>query len=62
MEIRRDKYLLSPYSGLTPVKKYSCRAYIKKKQPKLFRSHLQRLIDNTKEGFMYSEWNDNGRL
>ena len=35
---------------------------IKKKQPELFRSRLQKLIDNTKEGRMYGEWNDNGRL
>ena len=35
---------------------------IKKKQPELFRSRLQKLLDNTKEGIMYGEWNDNGRL
>lgn len=35
---------------------------IKKKQPELFRSRLQKLIDNTKKGIMYGEWNDNGRL
>lgn len=34
----------------------------KKKQPELFRSRLQKLIDNTKKGIMYGEWNDNGRL
>lgn len=35
---------------------------IKKKQPQLFQNRLQRLIDNTKKGLMYGEWNDNGRL
>lgn len=35
---------------------------IKKKQPELFRSRLQKLLDNTKKGIMYGEWNDNGRL
>lgn len=35
---------------------------IKKKQTELFQSRLQKLIDNTKEGIMYGEWNDNGRL
>ena len=35
---------------------------IKKKQPKLFLAQLQKLIDNTRNGVMYGEWNDNGRL
>ena len=35
---------------------------IKKKQPELFNSRLQKLLDNTKKGVMYGEWNDNGRL
>ena len=35
---------------------------IKKKQPQLFQSRLQKLIKNTKKGIMYGEWNDNGRL
>lgn len=35
---------------------------IKKKQPELFKSRLQKLLDNTKIGKMYGEWNDNGRL
>lgn len=35
---------------------------IKKKQPELFQSRLQKLIDNTKKGIMYGDWNDNGRL
>ncbi len=35
---------------------------IKKKYPDLFQSRLQKLIDNTKKGIMYGEWNDNGRL
>lgn len=35
---------------------------IKKRQPELFQSRLQKLIDNTREGVMYGEWNDNGRL
>lgn len=35
---------------------------IKKKQPELFKSRLQKFLDNTKIGIMYGEWNDNGRL
>lgn len=35
---------------------------IKKKQPQLFQSRLDKLIENTKKGVMYGEWNDNGRL
>lgn len=35
---------------------------IKKKQLDLFKSRLQKLLDNTKAGVMYGEWNDNGRL
>lgn len=35
---------------------------IKKKQPQLFQARLDKLIENTKKGIMYGEWNDNGRL
>ena len=35
---------------------------IKKKQPELFASRLEKFILNTKEGIMFGEWNDNGRL
>lgn len=35
---------------------------IKKKEPALFQSRLQKFLDNTKVGVMYGEWNDNGRL
>lgn len=35
---------------------------IKVKQPELFQSRLQKLIENTKNGVMYGDWNDNGRL
>lgn len=35
---------------------------IKKRQPALFQSRLQKLVDNTRSGIMYGEWNDNGRL
>jgi len=35
---------------------------IKKKQPELFQSRLQKLVENSKKGIMYGEWNDNGRL
>lgn len=33
-----------------------------KKQPDLFQSRLQKLFENTKQGIVYGEWNDNGRL
>lgn len=35
---------------------------IKKKQPELFQRRLQKLLDNSKKGIMYGDWNDNGRL
>ncbi len=35
---------------------------IKKKQPALFSSRLEKLVENTKKGVMYGEWNDGGRL
>ena len=35
---------------------------IKKKNPQLFQKRLEKLIENTKKGSMYGEWNDNGRL
>lgn len=35
---------------------------IKKRQPELFASRLRKLIDNTRAGIMYGDWNDNGRL
>lgn len=35
---------------------------IKKNNPELFAARLHKLIDNTKQGIMYGEWNDNGRL
>lgn len=35
---------------------------IKKKDKELFHSRLKKLIENTKKGEMYGEWNDDGRL
>lgn len=35
---------------------------IKRKQPELFQSRLQKFLTCTKAGIMYGEWNDNGRL
>ena len=35
---------------------------IKKKQPELFRSRLEKLLQNSRKNRMYGEWNDNGRL
>lgn len=35
---------------------------IKKKQPEIFRSRLNKFIENTRKGILYGEWNDNGRL
>lgn len=34
----------------------------KKNKPELYKSRLQKLIENTKKDVMYGEWNDNGRL
>lgn len=35
---------------------------IKRKQPGLFASRLEKFIANTRAGIMFGEWNDNGRL
>lgn len=35
---------------------------IKRGTPTLFRSRLDKFIENTREGILYGEWNDNGRL
>ena len=35
---------------------------IKNKQPEIFRSRLNKFIENTRNGILYGEWNDNGRL
>lgn len=35
---------------------------IKKHQPELFKSRLGKFIENTRNGIIYGEWNDNGRL
>ncbi|MCM1290093.1 MAG: YdeI/OmpD-associated family protein [Corallococcus sp.] len=34
----------------------------KKNNPKLYLNRLNKFIENTKNGVMYGEWNDNGRL
>ena len=35
---------------------------VKKKQPEIFRSRLNKFIESTRNGILYGEWNDNGRL
>lgn len=35
---------------------------IKRRQPELFKSRLAKFIENTRNGILYGEWNDNGRL
>lgn len=35
---------------------------IKKNQPELFHSRLEKFLKNTRENRMYGEWNDGGRL
>ena len=35
---------------------------IKRRQPELFQSRLQKFLEYTKAGILYGEWNDNGRL
>ena len=35
---------------------------IKKRQPGLYKSRLDKFIENTRKGILYGEWNDNGRL
>ena len=35
---------------------------IRKRDPEAFQRRLQKFIDNTRNGIMYGEWHDNGRL
>lgn len=35
---------------------------IKKRKPELYKSRLDKFIENTRKGILYGEWNDNGRL
>ncbi len=35
---------------------------IKKGQPELFKSRLNKFVENTRKGILYGEWNDYGRL
>lgn len=35
---------------------------IKRSQPALFKSRLEKFLQNTKAGLLYGDWNDNGRL
>ena len=34
----------------------------KKIRPELYRTRLQKYIENTRKGILYGEWNDGGRL
>ena len=35
---------------------------VRKRDPEAFQCRLQKFIDNTRNGIMYGEWNDDGRL
>lgn len=35
---------------------------IKRRQPELYKSRLDKFVENTRRGLLYGEWNDNGRL
>lgn len=34
----------------------------RKHRPDVFKSRLEKFIENTRAGILYGEWNDNGRL
>nr|WP_290015959.1 YdeI/OmpD-associated family protein [uncultured Alistipes sp.] len=36
--------------------------YLKEARPALFRSRLDKFIENTRKGTLYGEWNDHGKL
>lgn len=36
--------------------------FYKKRDIEVYKKRLQKFIDNTREGILYGEWNDNGRL
>lgn len=58
-----EKYhLLSEFPPLCQRVRVDTIQIKKKKNPELFQSRLDKFIENTKHGFMYGEWNDNGRL
>lgn len=35
---------------------------LRMKRPELFTKRLEKFIESTRQGIMYGEWNDNGRL
>ena len=35
---------------------------VRKRSPETFQRRLQKFIENTRNGVMYGEWHDNGRL
>ncbi len=62
--LRSDPEIWENFRNFPPL--YQCvridTIQIKKKQPELFKSRLQKLLANTKSNIMYGEWNGNGRL
>ena len=36
--------------------------YLRKEDPKLYKKRMKKFIDNTREGKMYGDWDDDGRL
>ena len=62
--LQADLVVWSNFLSFPPL--YQCvridTIQIKKKQPELFQSRLQKFVDNTRKNIIYGEWNDNGRL
>lgn len=50
-------YLLSNFIFIS----FNCLVF-KKRQPALFKSRLDKFMENTRKGILYGGWNDNGRL
>lgn len=62
--LQSDKTVWENFSALPPLYRRVRidTIQIKKKQPELFKSRLEKFIENTKQGKIYGEWNDYGRL
>ena len=62
--LQSDKTVWENFSALPPLYRRVRidTIQIKKKQPELFKSRQEKFIENTKQGKIYGEWNDYGRL
>lgn len=63
--LKKDKQLWENFQQLPDLYKrirIDTIQFNKDRRPELFKSRLQKFIENTRQGKLYGEWNDNGRL